>query len=210
MKVSAWIRQVSDRLSDQEPDFEFETWTETQLLDSLNSALRALTSFKPESFSKTITLDINEGDIVESGCEKLLSIVGLYRRNGAFEEALPNLGTVNNAVYKRRQRLNCKGTDASKPIAADIISDTEIRIFPTQTEPSDYKIKAQCLTVPQVASLEDDLPLPLHISEAFQEFMLYYLYDIDNESVPNRERSGVHWTNAFTLLGLSNDRTPRR
>lgn len=207
MQVIELLREISSRLSDQEPGFTFETWTKEQVIDALNAALRALARFTPDSFTNITTISLQEGDVQSSDCGKLLLLLGVYNQAGVFVAPLADLNTMNYYVMQRAQK-NCKRFE-EYPYAAEILTDNTIRIFPPLLHGSNYKIRAKCLSVPQVYDESAEVPIGLHIREAFQEFMLYYLYDIDSESVPNRGRSAVHWANAFTLLGIGNDRSTR-
>lgn len=209
MRVFEYLKEVSDRVSDQEPGFEFETWTVQQVLASLNAAYQALAGIVPDRFSTIVDVPLHLGDIQHSGCERLLGLLGLYNAAGLYIRTLESLSKVNPNVIKRLQKMNCSVID-NGPIAADIISAVEIRVYPPVTSQTTDMIKARCLRVPVANSVDDELHIPTDLRAAFQEFMLYYLYDIDSEGVPNRARSELHWTNAFALLGVGNDRSTKR
>lgn len=209
MWVFEFLKQVSDRLSDQEPGFEFETWTEQQVLAALNAAYSAISGVVPDRFSKVVDISLQLGDVQDSQCVKLLAIWGLYNSAGLYIRSLESLSKVNPNIMKRLYKMGCR-EQGSPPVAADIISATQIRIYPPVTSPTNNTIRVSCLHVPIANTIQDLLEVPPDLLSAFQEFMLYYLYDIDNESIPNRDRSGTHWANAFTLLGVGNDRNSKR
>lgn len=90
-----------------------------------------------------------------------------------------------------------------------IFGDNTVNVYPPVPEGANVEVDILCAQTPQADSDGAFVDVPTNVIPAVEELMLYYLYDIDSESVPNRGRSATHWEVAMTLLGVGKN-VPRR
>ena len=102
-----------------------------------------------------------------------------------------------------------------RPICQATSSTGEYLISAWRYDPDDYNtiyvdppvptgvdatLTISCYNTPEIDSADTVIKLPSHWKPALFELMLYYAYGVDIESVPNRDRSAVHWNNAVTIM----------
>lgn len=194
------MRRVSDRLTDQEVGYEFELYTKAQVLAAFNWALAVVAQTRPELFSrpKRVTLQAGDSQVINV-CDKITAIVGVYV-DGESQIIPADMSRLNSLTRNMFQK--CKDQSGRYHISyAGLASDNAINLYPPVPEDKVVELDVLCMQTPVAESEDSAVDVPSYVSAAVEELMLYYLYDIDNESVPNRERSIKHWEVATTLLG---------
>lgn len=196
MKPSSLIKQSSDRLVDQEPGFEYTTWSEPQLLAAFNWAVSIIADLKPEVFmrAKTVTLT-GGGSVSLEDCDRFLPPFVLVDKNGRFVRDLVQ-GTVRGSL---RTRQLCSDDDG--PYYFNQLGENSFEVFPPmEGNDKGWKVRGQCASAPQAESQEDDIAVPTYLRAAMIELMMHYAHMYDTEAVPSRDRAAVHWNNAMTLI----------
>lgn len=195
--ASALMRQASDRLTDQEPDYEYELYTRQQVLDALNWALSAVARYRPEIFHTVKSLPITAGSVRSvAGCDHIVGVLGITT-DGVYDDTHNSIERSNR--YLRRKQCP---QDTYRLSHIGVVGRNEILTFPPVPDNVNVEVSVMCAYTPQADSEETVLDIPLDIRGVIQEFMLYYLYSIDIESVGHRDRANTHFTVATSLLGL--------
>lgn len=197
MKPSSLIKESSDRLVDQEPGFEYTTWSEPQLLAAFNWAASILADLKPELFmqGKSIKLSGGENNISLDDCDRFLPPYVLLDKNGRFVRDLVQ-GTVRGSL---RTKKLC--SDVGGPYYFNQLGENSFEVFPPlEDNAAGWQVRGQCASAPQAQSVEDDVRIPVHMRAAMIELMMHYAHMYDTEAVPSRDRAAVHWNNAMTLI----------
>lgn len=201
MKPSGVIKEASDRLVDQEPGFEFTTWSKNQLLSGFNWALTIIADMKPEVFATPLTLPLPQGGMVQlAQCDTFLPPYRLLNRKGEFIRDLAQ-GSVRGSL---RTRPLCSA--AGGPFYFNKIGDGVFEIFPANDEETGYQVQGICAQAPQAQHMEEDIDLPLRLRGAVLELMLHYAHMYDTEAVPSRDRAAVHWNNAMQIINPNGGR----
>lgn len=195
MKPSSLILESSNRLVDQEPGFEFTTWSESQLLSAFNWAVSIIADMRPEVFSKPMTIDLPAGGTFQmTDCDTFLPPYTLLNRRGEFVRDLAQ-GSVRGSL---RTRPMC-GTDGG-PYYFNKVGDSTFEIFPANEGGHGYKIQGICAQAPQAEDVDTEIPLPVRLRAAVAELMMSYAHMYDTEAVPSRDRASMHWNNAMTII----------
>ena len=202
------MTRVSGRLSDQELDFEFELYTKTQTLSAFNWALATISQVAPETFAVPKRVTLQAGSVQKiDGCERVIRSTDVYV-NGEYVSTPDDMSRLNPHLRRGRKCLS----DDSEKYRAQYMSlsgDNTVNVYPPIPDDANVELDIFCAYTPQADSDSSFVDVPTNVIPVVEELMLYYLYDIDSESVPNRGRSATHWEVAMTLLGVGNN-DPRR
>lgn len=202
------MTRVSERLTDQELGYEFELYTKVQTLSAFNWALATISQVSPQSFAKPkrVTLQAGEVQTIE-GCERVIQSTDVYV-NGEYASTPDDMSRLNKHLRRGRK---CLSDDPEKYRLQymQISGDNTINVYPPIPEDTTVELDVFCACTPQAESEGSFVDVKPNLIPIIEELMLYYLYDIDSESVPNRGRSATHWEVAMTLLGVGKN-VPRR
>ena len=202
------MARVSDRLSDQEQDYEFELYTKRQTLSAFNWALATIAQLSPESFATPKRVQLQAGNAQKiDGCERVILTNDVYV-NGVYASTPDDMRRLNPHLRRGRKCLS-DDPNGYTPEFMSIFGDNTVNVYPPVPEGADVEVDILCAQTPQADSDGAFVDVPTNVIPAVEELMLYYLYDIDSESVPNRGRSATHWEVAMTLLGVGKN-VPRR
>ncbi len=202
------MTRVSDRLSDQEIDYEFELYTKRQTLSAFNWALATISQVAPQIFSEPKRVTLQAGSVQKiDGCERVVSGTDIYV-NGEYASTPDDMGRLNPHLRRGRK---CLSDDPEKYRVQymSLTGDNTLNVYPPIPDDADVELDILCAYTPQADSDDSFVDVPTNVIPVLEELMLYYLYDIDSESVPNRGRSATHWEVAMTLLGVGKN-VPRR
>ena len=202
------MTRVSDRLSDQEQSYEFELYTKTQTLSAFNWALATISQVSPSTFSEPKQVTLKAGNMQKiDGCERVVLGTDVYV-NGEYAST-PDSMTRLNPLLRRGKKCTNQNSDKYRPQYMSINVDNILTVFPPVPADAEVKLDVMCAYTPQADSENANIDIAMNIVPVVEELMLYYLYDIDSESVPNRARSATHWEVAMTILGVGKN-VPRR
>lgn len=202
------MTRVSDRLSDQEISYEFELYTKTQTLSAFNWALATIAQLSPQVFSEPKRVQLQVGNTQKvAECERVILASDAYV-NGEYASTPDDMANLNPHLRRLRK---CESSDPERyrPQYMKLDSDNILSVYPPVPDDVKVEVDILCAYTPQAESETDSIDVPTNIISVIEELMLYYLYDIDSESVPNRGRSATHWEVATTLLGVGKN-VPRR
>lgn len=202
------MARVSDRLSDQELDYEFELYTKRQTLSAFNWALATIAQVAPSVFAEPKRIQLQAGNVHKAdGCERIILSSDVYV-NGEYASTPDDMTRLNPHLRRNRK---CLSDDPEKYRVQymSISGDNNINVYPPVPDDVDVELDIMCAYTPQAESDSSFVDVPTYVQPVIEELMLYYLYDIDSESVPNRGRSATHWEVAMTLLGVGKN-VPRR
>lgn len=197
------IDAVSLYLRDHEENYEFNHWTEPELANFLQLAVKLVSSTKPSLFTTKVELKLVPGAIqsVPDSCEEFVSVAGQI--------------TVDGGVVPVRKSTSTLALNLNRPICTAASSSGDYVVSAWRYDPDDYStiyvdppvpagtdatLSIRCYNTPTIDSADANIKLPSHWEPALFELMLYYAYGVDIESVPNRDRSAVHWNNAVTIM----------
>lgn len=195
------VREVSEYLVDQEPEFEFTHWSEDELMAYLQDALSIIAMNLKRLFIRERDVELVEGAMqrVGDGCE-LQSVLGTVDRNG-------------HLIGFARRSSHRAATQVGRPLCVPSRSPRGYTVrsyhldpgnpdvfYVEPPAPAGARMKVSCFTAPRINSLDEEVAVPLELVPLLKEFMLYYAYGQDTESVPARAFQEVHWNHAVALL----------
>lgn len=202
MKVAQAIADLSEYLSDQELDYEYSHWTESELMKYTVLALGIVVSHNKWLFTKRTRVMLRPGDMNEipPPCE------GLADR------------TVTDATgwlirprtephYPVDYPVRCISNTSNRPYAPRSVYinpdyPNQIQIDPPVPAGTEYPVYVNCFIPPKITGMDSDIDLPVGLWPAVFEFMLYYAWGVDIESAPSKERSEYHYKHGFEIMAL--------
>ena len=200
------VVEVSRYLVDQEPEFEFTHWEEQDVLTYLQDALRILAINLKYLFVSDKIIDLKPGAYQQTGdgCSDLRAVLGSVDRHGAL------ISGARRTSLRASQALN-------RPICA-VSGDGGYKLTNFQLDPGNpktfyvqppvprrgrHRALVSCFSVPKLRSLDQELSVGDEYIPIIKEFMLYYAYGRDTESVPARDYQKTHWDRGVLLLGAA-------
>lgn len=192
------IERVSRRLVDQDPGYRYQVWDKTDLLGALNNALSVIGRNRPELFGTLTTFDLPTDGILSVPCSMLRSPLTLLDKNG---KRIRTLSQSEESPTIADLTL-CTGIEGG-PLYLWARSETQYEAWPTEALRNGYKVRGLCVSIPQLESDGEAVPVPTDFIAILEELMLYYANAYDQESTSAQRRSALHWANAMTLLGVS-------
>lgn len=196
--------EVSRYLVDQETDYEFTHWTEADILDYTRDAARVLAMNLKNSFTTNKVVELQPGALqtLPAGCSEFVSVVGNVDKHGNLTD------TVGKTSMKWQQTLSrpvCQrsGNGTGYKVTSWQFDVTNLNAFyvqPPVPPGQSPEVMIACFGIPPVESLDDELPIPDHLIPILKEFVMYYAYGRDTESVPARQYAEMHWKNGVMLL----------
>lgn len=202
MRLRLIVEEVSQYLVDQEPDFEFAHWSEPEVLTYLQDAVRILAVNLKHLFTadKTISLRPGSRQKLGPGCKEIRQVIGSVNRSGDL------ISSARRTSLRASQTINrphCPSGASPYRITSfrlDAGDLTSFYVDPPVPATGNYKALISCYDVPRFNGLDDELNLPDETIPVLKEFMLYYAYGRDMESVTTREHRDRHWNNGVALL----------
>lgn len=201
----AMIAEVSRYLTDQEEGFEFTHWTELDLFTYLRYSIAIIAAANKSKYSATKEIELTQGNLqtLSSICDNA-QIIGTKTSSGAVVPARKITKDPSLSI----DRPVCESTSIGKEYivrtwsALDADSNT---LWVSPEVPADVKVTviASCFEPPVPTSMDETINLPTELEPALFEFMLYYAFGVDIESVGMRERSESHFNKAYTILGVA-------
>lgn len=203
IRARTLIDMVSVYLRDHEADFEFTHWEERELAGFLQLAVELVSSTKPSLFTSRVDVKLVAGAIqsVPDSCQEFVSVTGQKDVDGVITPVRKSSSKM--ALSLRRPICQATSSTGEYLISAwryDPDDYNTIYVDPPVPTGVDATLTISCYNTPEIASADTVIKLPSHWKPALFELMLYYAYGVDIESVPNRDRSAVHWNNAVTIM----------
>ncbi|WP_319000701.1 phage adaptor protein [Burkholderia metallica] len=206
MIVRDVVREVAALLNDDEEEFEFTHWTESDLVEYANDAALQITQWRAGEFSKPHTIDL------VAGARQTLPSDGIafYRVAGTIDRYGRTIGqpsatdtAATRIAANWFEQLACRrltGDYAVRSFASDADDQTAFYVDPPV--PPGKKIQAVVLyaSVPVRAEAGDVLLVPAIYHNAVIEWMLYRAYGKDTESATDAMRSTEHHTTFNNMM----------
>lgn len=198
------VREVSEYLVDQETGFEFTHWSEDEVTTYLQDALSILAMNLKHLFVKSRDVELVEGTHQQlgQGCE-MRSVVGSVDRNGAL------LGFARRTSHQAATLLARPECAPSRQERGYTVRSYHLdpgapeSFYVSPPAPAGARVKVACFAVPRIDSLDEEIAVPFELVPVLKEFMLYYAYGQDTESVPARDYQKTHWANGVSLLAAA-------
>lgn len=211
------VEEVSIYLVDQDPDAPYEHWSETDLLSYFRLAVGIVASIQKDKFVRRVSMPIVAGAVQTAPdiCHDMMNILGQYDSSGVLTN-FPRRVIMDGMHLSGKIGCptNMRGADADNYVVDSWRYDSSnpniIYIDPPAPTGVNATLEITCFAPPRVDTLDSEVDLGDQLRPAIFELMLYYAYGVDTESVPSRDRSAVHWNNAFALLGLDGGTTKTR
>lgn len=201
-KLRTVVEEVSTYLVDQEECFEFTHWSEDEVLTYLQDAVRIVALNLKHLFTVDKVVELRPGSYQKlgAGCSELRGVTGSVDRHGqltssAHRTSLRASQTINRPV--------CQPSTGYK-VASYQLDSGNLQGFyvePPVPATGTYRVMVSCYHVPTFVSLDEELPIPDAGIPVLKEFMLYYAWGRDTESVAAREHRDKHWANGVMLIG---------
>lgn len=197
------LERVAERMTDYEDGYEFELNSAEVVLAAFNNALAMISRLVPATFLTPMRVQLGAGEIIQvPECEQIVQIPSVYV-NKEFVSAPDNIAVMNQKLRSISEKCRPLTGGKYKAQYVGIAGNNTVRVYPPVPDNVNVEVDLLCACVPQATSDSDMLEIPTNIVPVVEELMLYYLYDIDSEAVPNRGRSSLHYQIATTLLGVS-------
>lgn len=204
------MTRVAERMTDYEPDYEFELNSKRVVLSAFNFALATISQLTPIAFTKPSRVTLYEGaSHVIGECDRVAKIGNVYVDN-EYSSTPDKLSQLNNKL--RKPPSNCKTYRQRKykMLYAELSGLNILEVYPPIPSQENVEMEILCACTPQANDYEDGIDVARSFVPIIEELMLYYLYDIDIESVPNRARASSHWQVATALLGVKTSESRSR
>ena len=197
------VEEISTYLVDQEPEFEFEHWTEAELVTYARDAARILAlNFKSDYVArKVVTLQPGGKQTLPPGCDKFVSLDGMVGKDGAVIGAARRTSTGSIGTLRVPACAPTKGAKYQLTSWQFDLSDQRSFFVDPPVPPREQvRVAIRCFGPPAIEGLDVELPIPDYQIPILKELMLYYAYGVDTESVPARQYMDTHWRNAAALI----------
>ncbi len=198
------LERVAERMTDYELGYEFELNSKQVCLSAFNFALATISQFTPQAFTLPMKVALPQGERHKIGeCDRVLSMGDVYVNN-EYVSTPDDIEKLNNKLRKLPQCNPAFPMNKSYKMQYMGLEGLDIvKVYPPIPPDVSVQLEILCGCTPQADSYESAVEVPASLVVVVEEFMLYYLYDIDAESVPNRARSSLHWQIATSVLGVS-------
>ena len=197
------VDEISTYLVDQEPGFEFEHWTEEELVTYARDAARIIAlNFKSDYVRrKVITLQQGAKQTLPSGCERFVTADGQVGKDGAITSMLRRTSTGSLGTLRVPACPTPKGQKFRvSSWQFDLTDQRSFYVDPPVPPGETVRLAISCFAPPRVEGLDEELDIPEHQIPILKELMMYYAYSVDTESVPNRQFMEFHWNHAVALI----------
>lgn len=197
------VQEVSKYLVDQERDFEYEHWTEAELLTYLRDALRILSmNFKGQyTTTQRVPAAAGSAQPLPADCGEFVSVLAQVNAKGGVVSYLRRASSGTIGVLGAAA-CAVKGVFKARTYQQDSSNKGVVWIEPPVPDGDKSFFGVQCVCTPKVDSPESVLQIPDQHIPIIKELMLYYAYGVDQESVTSRQYADTHWKNAAALIGV--------
>lgn len=193
------VEEAARFVADYEPDYEFTRWTEQNWFDAFRYALSMLVLVRPGEFTQTHRVKLQPGSrqTLPSGCDRMLSTVDPLR-----EVKRENLGLMAG-------RPDCtpefKGEYKPTSYSFDKHDHRAFYVHPDVPDAADAHMTIACSFTPWPEHEQQDVDVDNRYRSVVLDFMLWYAFGFDTESVPSRNRAQAHFEAATKALGVYRD-----
>lgn len=181
-------------------DAQKVTYTDTDRLESLNAALRALASVRPDSVSDLVIMNLEAGALqtFPPECEQFLDLC--YKMvDGIFDYPLR---LVNRKDLDANDEGWCSCTGYVEEIAVDDRFPRNFWVSPAPMDGSQQIMIGIACPAPVLQDTGISWPLRQKFIQPCIEYALYWLFSRDSTVVGNANRAVGHMNNFSQLLGL--------
>ena len=181
-------------------DDQLVTYPADNRLDSLNAALRALASVRPDSVSRLETINLVPGALqfFPADCEQFLDLC--YKIvDGLFDYPLR---LVNRKDLDANDDSWCTNVGDVEEMAIDDRFPRAFWVNPTPDHDGQQIMIGIAGRAPVLASNDDVWPVPERFVQPCIEYALYWLFSRDSTVVANANRASAHLQAFTSLLGL--------
>jgi hypothetical protein len=196
--------KIIDRVKEVLQDNNSVTWTETQLIEWLNDALRAVVDNRPDATSVTASMALAAGtkQSLPAGGAKLLKVI----RNMGAGGATP--GRAIRIVDQDTLDENAPNWHADTPTA-----EVKAYVFDAEADPKVFYVTppadgtaqveiAYSADPTEITAVGDTVPVPDVYAPSLIEWMLYRCFSRESIKTPNYQRGLNHQRAFFNLLGV--------
>lgn len=200
------VQEVSEYLVDQEAGFEFTHWSEDELTAYLQDAISIVAMNLKHLFVRERDVELTPGSQqrLGQGCE-MRSVLGTVDRNGKL------LGFARRTSHQAATLLSRPECSPSRSPRGYQVRSYHLdpgnpdTFYVTPPAQAGTRVKVACFSTPRVRSLDEEVAVPFELIPVVKEFMMYYAYGQDTESVPARDYQKTHWSNGVALLAAARE-----
>lgn len=206
IRTAGLIESVARYLSDfdsTDEEFNFTTWSKSDIASYLRMSLASLMSVRPKDFSKRVEIPMTGTDIVDlpDECDQLLSIVGYRRADGTLDTTVRE---VKESTRPISSRAVCAGPTGQGDGNVQVrLADAGPRDFIVTPVLHDGSMVVRCSVEPALLDGDAELDLPAKYEAVLFNWMVSYAMGTEVEAVALRQRSDEHWRRGGDLLNLS-------
>lgn len=208
MIASAVIAAVSQDLNDQEPGYEYTTWSYDMLQRYLQEAVIQLSSYFRKYFVTQKVVQVESGGDWQSvcDCESIIKILGESTSDG--QHIIRRLRYLREEAESRLiwngGKVACSGHSDNYAMTGYVINDADDSLFrvvpPVPIGSTPHYVKVECVSTPHVT---DDYDVPQRLLPMVKQWMLMRAYAVDSENNPVVvQLSETHRQTFFRLLEL--------
>lgn len=184
--------EVVDRAAEALIDPDEVRWTETEKLEYLTDALRALQSVKPDLFEQSLDLELGEGvhqDVPETADALLDVYYNLY------EDGAPGKSIRRMSEAAMRRFLPSWEADAPtgevEQFSVDLRYPGHFMVWPPAL--AGMKVRGRVIARPEpLTATTDEIPVSDIYVPALTDYVLYRCFAKDSESPAAGERANWH------------------
>lgn len=200
MQCSFVINQVRKKLNDPSA----VTWPDAVLINTLNEALQALVSYRPDAASYTAMM------LLVAGTRQTLPADGVRLLKCIRNKGASGLSDAGRAIRKADMLVQdallpdwhlTNGQTTISEYFYDPLSPKEFYVYPPAPVSPQIGIDISYVRVlPTIAATTDTFPVDDYYAPAVQEWMLYSIWCGDDEQSPNYNAAQGHLKTFFSLL----------
>ena len=198
---------VADRVSELLQDVSRVTWTEPQLIEWCNDAVRALVLVRPDVSAVFKNLQLVAGTRQELTVDGDLRLMSLPRNMGATGSTVGRSIT-GPVPQEDMDAINPSWhTDTATGYVIQYVHDLAtpkvFYVYPQVESGSEFYVEARVSQLPTViTALTETLAVDDIYGPALIEWILYRAWSRDAETSPNWQRGAKHYENFFNILGI--------
>lgn len=193
------INNVARTLIDQGSN---RRWADSELLDYVNEAIKAIVIFKPSAYVKTTTMTLVSGakQVVPTDCSLLLDVSNNMGSDGVTP------GRVIYLIDRRslnESNINWRSADPN-PTVYNYMYDAQVDpkvfyVYPPNT--GGQVIEILYSAIPSVISVGDNIVLDDMYLNSIIEYVLFRAFEKDSDTPNSASRSQTHFQLFTTMLG---------
>lgn len=195
MRAKDLIDEAARFVADFDSEYPFTRWSERNWFDAFRYALSMIAAYRPRDFSHQTSVPLVPGSrqTLPSSCDGLVAPLEPMRETSRSASALV------------KGRPSCRAEVDAGNYSPDSYQTLErdsraIYLQPPAPDGVTGTLDIICYAAPDPASIDEDVDVHAWYRAPILDFMLWYAFGFDTESVASRDRAEAHYKAAVSTL----------